>query len=144
MHLQDHLLSCQLCPHSLQTGRKMEPYGSKRVFFFERSGLLGTKSGLKPWTQASANQPDHSDIVCECDVMLPIKGKHVRMLNVLLSDLWLWALGLSCGDRCSVVDGKAGLSFRDIVSISKGKTAFTPFLLLSLLRPNSPCAATTF
>ena len=28
----------------------------KWVSFFERSGLLGTKSGLKLWTQASANQ----------------------------------------------------------------------------------------
>ena len=28
----------------------------KRVSFFEQSGSLGTKSGLKPWTQASANQ----------------------------------------------------------------------------------------
>ena len=66
--------------------------------------------------------------------MLPIKGKHMRMLEALRSDLWLWALGLSCGDRCSVVDREAGLSFRDIVSVSKGKTAFMPFLLLSLLR----------
>ena len=72
----------------------------------------------------------YSDVAHEHDVMLPIKGKRVRMLKALRSDLWLWALGLSCGDRCSVVDGKAGLSFRDIVSASKGKTAFTPFLLL--------------
>ena len=73
---------------------------------------------------------DYSDVAREHDVMLPIKGKHVRMLEALHSDLWLWAFGLSCGDRCSVVDGKAGLSFRDIVSVSKGKTAFMPFLLL--------------
>ena len=100
-------------------------------------------SGL---SQSEAFPPlslDRSDIVHECDVMLPIKGKCVQMLGALHSDLWLWALGLSCRDRCSVVDRKAGLSFRDIVSVSKGKTAFTPFLLLSLLRPNSPCTATT-
>ena len=36
-------------PHSLQAGRKW-------VSFFERSGLLGTKSGLKPRAWASANQ----------------------------------------------------------------------------------------
>ena len=88
--------------------------------------------------------PDHSDIVCEHDVMLPIKGKCMRTLEALRSDLWLWALGLSCGDLCLVVDEKAGLSFRDIVSVSKGKTTFTPFLLLSLLKPNSLCTATTF
>ena len=87
--------------------------------------------------------PDHSDIAHERDVTLPIKGKRLQTLKALCSDLWLWALGLSCGDRCSVVDRKAGLSFRDIVSISKGKTTFMPFLLLSLLRPNSPCATTT-
>ena len=87
---------------------------------------------------------DHSDIAHEHDVMLPIKGECMRMLEALRFDLWLWALGVSCGDWCSVVDEKAGLSFRDIVSVSKGKTTFMPFLLLSLLRPNSPCAATTF
>ena len=86
---------------------------------------------------------DCSDIVRECDIMLPIKGKHVQTLEALCSDLWLWALDLSCGDRCSVVDRKAGLSLRDIVSVSKGKNAFRPFLLLSLLRPHSQCAATT-
>ena len=32
---------------------------------------------------------DHSDIVREPDVMFPIKGKHVRMLEALLSNLWL-------------------------------------------------------
>ena len=86
---------------------------------------------------------DHSDVAHERDVMLPIKGERVQTLEALRSNLWLWALGLSCGDQCSVVDRKAGLSFRDIVSVSKGKHAFTPFLLLSLLRPHSPCAATT-
>ena len=84
---------------------------------------------------------DRSDVAGECDIMLPIKGERVRMLEALRSNLWLWALGLSCGDQCSAVDRKAGLSFRDIVSVSKGKHAFTPFLLLSLLRPHSPCTA---
>ena len=87
--------------------------------------------------------PDHSDIAHECDITLLIKGKRMWMLEALHSDLWLWALGLSCGDRCSVVDRKAGLSFRDIVYVSKGKTTFMPFLLLSLLRPNSPCTTMT-
>ena len=99
-------------------------------------------SGL---SQSEAFPPlslDHSDVVREHDVMLPIKGEHMQTLEALRSDLWHWAPGLSCGDQCSVVDRKAGLSFRDIVSVSKGKHAFTPFLLLSLLRPHSPCAAT--
>ena len=38
---------------------------------------------------------DHSDIVHEHDVTLPIKGKCVRVLEALRSDLWLWILGLS-------------------------------------------------
>ena len=42
--------------HFLQAGRKMEPYGSKRVLFSEWSELLGMKTGLKPRIQASANQ----------------------------------------------------------------------------------------
>ena len=101
-------------------------------------------SGLSQSEAFLPLSPDRSDIVREHDVMLPIKGKHVQTLRALRSNLWLWTLGLSCGDWCSVVDGKAGLSSRDIVFVSKGKIAFTPFLLLSLLRPNSPCAATTF
>ena len=101
-------------------------------------------SGLSQSEAFPPLSPDRSDVARERDVMLPIKGERVWMLKALHSDLWLWAHGPSCGDRCSVVDGKAGLSFRDIVSVSKGKTTFTPFLLLSLLRPNSLCAATTF
>ena len=100
-------------------------------------------SGLSQSEAFPPLSPDHSDVARERDVMLPIKGEHMRTLEALHSDLWLWALGLSCGDWCSVVDRKAGLSFRDIVSISKDKNAFTPFLLLILLRPHSPCAATT-
>ena len=38
---------------------------------------------------------DHSDVVRERDVTFPIKGKHVRTLGALRSDLWLWILGLS-------------------------------------------------
>ena len=37
-------------------GRKMEPYGSKRIWFSKRSERLETKTGLKPRIQASANQ----------------------------------------------------------------------------------------
>ena len=113
------------------------------VDYLGRNRTQAMDSGL---SQSEAFPPlssDHSDIVHEHDIMLAIKGKCVRMLEALCSDLWLWALGLSGGDRCSVVDRKAGLSFRDIVSISKGKNAFTPFLLLSLLRPHSLCTAMT-
>ena len=52
-------------------------------------------SGL---SQSEAFPPlslDHSDVACERDVTLPIKGKRVWMLMALHSDLWLWILGLS-------------------------------------------------
>ena len=62
--------------------------------------------------------PDHSDVACECDVMLPIKGECVHMLKALRSDIWLLALGLYLGDQCSVVDRKVGLSLRDIAAAS--------------------------
>ena len=103
-----------------------------------------TDSGL---SQSEAFLPlslDHSDVACERDITLPIKRKCMRTFGALCSNLWLWTLGLSWGDRHPVVDGKAGLSSRDLVFVSKGKIAFMPFLLLSLLRPNSPCAAVTF
>ena len=48
--------------------------------------------------------PERSDIACERDVILPIKGKCVCMLQ---------ALGL-----CSVVDRKVGLFLRDIAAAS--------------------------
>ena len=100
-------------------------------------------SGLSQSEAFLPLSPDHSDIAHECDVMLPIKGKCVHVLGALRSNLWLQALGLCCGDQCSVVDRKAGLFLRDIVSASNGKNAFMPFILLSLFRPHSPCAATT-
>ena len=150
MRLQDCLLSCQLCP-AFPPGWKEDG-----AIWLQASIVLQTEqttqdeirtqatdSGLSQSEAFPPLSPDHSDIVHEHDVMLPIKRKHVWTLGAFCSDLWLWALGLSCGDRCSVVDRKAGLSFRDIVSISKGKNAFTPFLLLSLLRPNSPCTTMT-
>ena len=43
-------------PHSLQAGKKMEPYDSKQISFTKRSEQLGTKTRLKLWIQASANQ----------------------------------------------------------------------------------------
>ena len=101
-------------------------------------------SGL---SQSEAFPPlslDCSDVAHEHDVTLPIKGKHVQTLGALRYDLWLWILGLSRGDQHPVVDGKAGLSSRDLVFVSNGKIVFMPFLLLSLLRPNSLCAAMTF
>ena len=61
------------------------------------------------WTQAvdfSLSQSEafpplsleHSDIAREHDIILPIKGKYVRMLEALHSDIWLLALGLCLGD----------------------------------------------
>ena len=131
-------------PHSLQVGRKMEPYGSKRVSFSDsgRNQTQAMDPGLSQSEAFPPLSPDCSDVAREHDIMLPIKGERMQTLEALRSDLWHWALGLSCGDRCSVADRKAGLSFRDIVSVSIGKHAFMPFLLLSLLRHHSPCAAT--
>ena len=46
-------------------------------------------SGL---SQSEAFPPlslDHSDIVHERDIMLPIKGKRMHMLEALHSDIWL-------------------------------------------------------
>ena len=100
-------------------------------------------SGLSQSEAFPPLSPDHSDVVHECDIMLPIKGKCVHVLMALCSDLWLEALGLCCGDQFSVVDRKAGLFLRDIVSASNGKNAFTPFILLRLFRPHSLCTATT-
>ena len=42
--------------------------------------------------------PEHSDVAYECDVILPIKGKCMRALEALHSDIWLLALGLCLGD----------------------------------------------
>ena len=41
---------------------------------------------------------EHSDIAHERDVILPIKGKCMRTLKALRSDIWLVALGLCSGD----------------------------------------------
>ena len=42
--------------------------------------------------------PEHSDVACECDIILPIKGKCMRVLKALLSGTWLLVLGLCIGD----------------------------------------------
>ena len=42
--------------------------------------------------------PECFDIACEHDIILPIKGKCVRVLEALRSDIWLLALGLCLGD----------------------------------------------
>ena len=74
--------------------------------------------------------PECSDIACECDVMLPIKGELMHALKALDSDIWLWTLGLYLGDQCSVVDRKVGLSLRDIAAAS---TVRTPLHLIICL-----------
>ena len=45
-----------------------------------------------------AIDPEHSDVACEHDIILPIKGKCVCALEALRSDIWLLALGLCLGD----------------------------------------------
>ena len=42
--------------------------------------------------------PERSDIAHERDIILPIKGKRMRVLEALRSDIWLLALGLCLGD----------------------------------------------
>ena len=42
--------------------------------------------------------PKHSDVAREHDIILPIKGKCMRGLGALDSDIWLLALGLCLGD----------------------------------------------
>ena len=46
-------------------------------------------SGLSQSEAFPPLSPDHSDVVRERDVMLPIKGEHVHALGALCSDLWL-------------------------------------------------------
>ena len=46
-------------------------------------------SGLSQSEAFPPLRPDHSDIVHEHDVMLPIKEERVHMLEALRSDLWL-------------------------------------------------------
>ena len=122
----------------------------KRVLFLNGAVYSGQNptqavdSGLSQSAAFPPLSPDCSDVERERDVTLLIKGKHVRMLGALRFDLWLWILGLSRGDQHPVVDGKAGLSSRDLVFVSNGKIVFTPFLLLSLLRRNSPAPPRPF
>ena len=42
--------------------------------------------------------PECSDVARERDIILPIKGKCVHVLEALHSDIWLLALGLCLGD----------------------------------------------
>ena len=79
-------------------------------------------SGLSQSEAFPPVSPDHSDIACERDVMLPIKGECVHTLEALCSNIWLLALGLYFGDQCSVVDRKVGLSLRDIAAASMVRT----------------------
>ena len=43
--------------------------------------------------------PECSDVAHEHDIILPIKGKCVRMLKALRFDIWLLALGLCLGNQ---------------------------------------------
>ena len=52
-------------------------------------------SGLSQSEAFLPLSPEHYDVARERDITLPIKGKRVRTLEALHSDLWLWALGLS-------------------------------------------------
>ena len=69
----------------------------KRVSFLNGAVHLGQNldSGLSQSEAFPPLSPDRSDIAREHDATLPIKGKRMRMLEALRSDLWLWILGLS-------------------------------------------------
>ena len=79
-------------------------------------------SGLSQSEVFPPLSPDRSDIAHEHDVMLPIKGECMAVLEALHSDIWLLALGLYFGDQYSVVDRKVGLSLRDIAATSMVRT----------------------
>ena len=48
-----------------------------------------TDSGLSQSETFLPLRLDHSDVAREHDVMLPIKGKRVHVLEALCSDIWL-------------------------------------------------------
>ena len=73
------------------------------------SGVIGVEVDMAHLTVSSPRGPNgevflplslgRSNIACECDVMLPIKGKCLHVLEALLFGTWLLALGLCTGDR---------------------------------------------
>ena len=63
---------------------------------------------------------EHSDIAHERDVILPIKGECMHVLEALGS----WHLVSALETECSVVDRKVGLSLKDLAATSNGKNAF--------------------
>ena len=85
--------------------------------------------------------PGHSDIAHEHDVILPIKGKCVRTLEVLLSGTWLLVSALET--ECSVVDRKVGLSLRDLAAASMVRMPLCLIICLACSGQNSLCATTT-
>ena len=74
--------------------------------------------------------PGPSDVARERDVILPIKGECVRMLEALGS----WHLVSALETECSVVDRKVGLSLKDLAAASMVRMPFLPYYLLSLFR----------
>ena len=55
----------------------------------DKNQTQATDFGLSQSEAFLPLSPDHSDVARECDVMLPIKGKHMHMLEALHSDIWL-------------------------------------------------------
>ena len=88
-------------------------------------------SGLSQSEAFPPVSPDHSDIAHEHDVMLPVKGECVHVLEALHSEIWLLALGLYLGDQCFVVDRKVGLSLRDIAAASMVRTPLRLIICLA-------------
>ena len=83
----------------------------------------------------------HSDIAREHDIILPIKGKCMCMLEALLSGTWLLVSALET--KCSVVDRKVGLCLRDLAATSMVRMPLHLIICLACSGRNSPCTATT-
>ena len=69
--------------------------------------------------------PGRSDVACEHDIILPIKGECVRVLEALGS----WCLLSVLETECSVVDWKKGLSLKDLAATLMVRMPFTHYLL---------------
>ena len=96
MHLQERLLSCQLCPAFPPDWKEdgavwlqVDIIHSMERTTWDENRTQATDSGLSQSEAFLQLSPDHFDIVHECDIMLPIKGKHVHALEALHSDIWL-------------------------------------------------------
>ena len=96
VHSQDSLLSCQLHP-AFPPGWKEDGAVWLQVGIVhsmerttqDKNQTQAVDSALSQSEAFPPLSPDCSDIACEHDVMLPIKGNRVHTLEALHSDIWL-------------------------------------------------------